>query len=248
MKTITKHMLVVAPLIVGAAMIGCQSDEPVGLPLSLGGQIGTHDSNDNPTDDGADQTASGTDNSFEHMKDLSENGGKDPFEVLAQRQEEGPPEIRTRLHSCQKLRVVTLRNILADFGVKLDAQAATSAGQLLAKGTDALGAANYAARNGEALVWSNSGATKVHDIFVQAAPEIIAAMPNVARCKIDEKGVSMFDENNQCNEDAITCLIGKPATLEHVKICNQAVATATDVNKGKAIAVAAMLAAAHTCE
>ena len=36
----------------------------------------------------------------------------DPFEVLKQREEEGPPEIRARLHSCQKLQVRALRNTL----------------------------------------------------------------------------------------------------------------------------------------
>jgi hypothetical protein len=252
MKT-TTLVLLAAPLLIGSAMIGCQADPPSGIRIGgPDGLVGNHDGNDDPTDDdsSSQQTpAAGVQNTFDHMGDLSEKGGKDPFEVLAQRQEEGAPEIRTRLHSCQKLRIATLRNILTSFGVDLQATGNPDpAGELLAKGVDALGGANYEARTGEALTWSNSAATKLHDIFVQAAPEIILAMPNLEQCKLDGQGVSMFDSDDKCNGDAITCLIGKPAAPEHVAICNQAVASATDVEKGKAIAVAALLAAAHSCE
>ncbi len=239
-----------APLLIAAA-IGCQAKAPGGI--ILGGSdsvVGQHSGSDDPTDGASVQTpAAGSENTFDHFDDLSENGGKDPFEVLAQRQEEGPPEVRTRLHSCQKLRIATLRNMLQSFGVNLAATGNPDpAGELLAKGSEALGGANFAARTGEALTWSNSGATKLHDIFVQAAPEIIAAMPNLDQCKVGGVGVEMFDDKNHCNEDAVSCLIGKPATAEHLAICNEAVSSASDVNKGKAIAVAALLGAAHSCE
>jgi len=139
--------------------------------------------------------------------------------------------------------------VLTAFGVNLQAEGnPDTAGELLANGTEALGAANYASRVGEGLTWTNSGATKLHDIFVQAAPEIIAAMPNLEQCQLDGQGVTMFTETGECNIDAITCLLGKPATRDHVAVCNQAVASATDIEKGKVIAVAAILAATHTCE
>lgn len=251
MKT-TSIALLTAPLALGALLVACQAAPPSGTIIGGSPTIGG-DTDDDPTDDlnasYAQTPASGTDNTFNHMSDLGEQGSKDPFEVLAQRQEEGAPDIRTRLHSCQKLRVQTLRNLLTGFGVNLQAEGnPDTAGELLSKGVDALGGANYAARVSESNTWSNSGATKLHDIFVQAAPEIIAAMPTLEQCKLDGQGVSMFDEANDCNRDAISCLIGKPATADHVAVCNQAVRSATDVEKGKVIAVAAILAAAHTCE
>jgi hypothetical protein len=252
MKTIS-IVLLAAPLCLGAALTGCQAKLPGGSLLGGGtAQVGDPDGDDDPTngnESSAQTPAAGTENTFDHMGDLSEKGGKDPFEVLAQRQEEGAPEIRTRLHSCQKLRVQTLRNILTTFGVDLGATGnPDTAGELLSKGVDALGGANYAARTGEAITWSNSGATKLHDIFVQAAPEIIAAMPNLEHCKLNGQGVSVFDEKNECNVDALSCLMGKPATAELLAICNQAVQSATDIEKGKVIAVAAILSAAHSCE
>ena len=61
-------------------------------------------------------------------------------------------------------------------------------------------------------------------------------------------GVSLFNASNQCEADGITCLIGVPATASHVELCNLTVAKASDVETGKKMAVAALLAAAHTCE
>ena len=86
------------------------------------------------------------------------------------------------------------------------------------------------------------------DIFVQAAPEIIAAMPNLPACQVAGQGATMFNVDNQCNPDGITCLLGVPATPSHLELCNLAVTRASDVEKGKRIAVASLLAAANTCE
>jgi hypothetical protein len=58
----------------------------------------------------------------------------------------------------------------------------------------------------------------------------------------------MFDDANQCNKDAITCLIGKPATPDHVALCSNVVKSASTIDKGKNIAVATLLAAAFSCE
>jgi hypothetical protein len=191
----------------------------------------------------------GEKNTFNHFSDLGDFGGRDPFDILAQRQEEGPPEVRTRLHSCQKIQYGTLRNILIGFGVNMDAESdPPSAGQLWKGGAGALGAANYDARVGETITWSSAGAAKLFDIFVQAAPEIIANLPMVDQCKVDGTGPAMFDDQNHCNADAVTCLIGRPASAEHVDICNSMVKAASDVETGKKIAVATMLAAAHSCE
>ncbi|MFO0614229.1 MAG: hypothetical protein U0414_16690 [Polyangiaceae bacterium] len=240
-----------------AALAGCLSGCGVDPPTTLGkdksakpdGQ-GT-DPNDIENQDG--NGVGNEDNTFDHMASLSpEDHGTNPWEIAAQRQEEGPPEIRTRMHSCQKMQIATLRNILTDLGVDLSATAGQgqppTAGQLLNGGGTALGQANYAARAGEAIVWTAAGAAKQFDIFVQAAPEIIANIKNAPACQVNGSGPEMFNADDTCNEDAITCIIGKPATSEHVAICNNLVTTASNVDKGKAIAVAAMLSAAHSCE
>ncbi len=211
------------------------------------------DANDDPIDDqGNGPTASeDPDNTFEHPSDL-DGTTRDPFDILAQREEEGPPEVRTRLHSCQKVTVTALRNILTSLGVDLEREAGggepPSAGQLLAGGNNALGASNYGARSPEALVWTAAGAAKTFDIFVQAAPEIIANLPNQPQCQVDGVGPSVFDEAGSCNQDALSCMMGVLATEEHVAICNSAVASASDLAKGQAIAVATVLSAAHSCE
>ena len=60
-------------------------------------------------------------------------------------------------------------------------------------------------------------------------------------------GVAMFN-GNQCQADGITCLIGVPAQAAHVDLCNLTVSQASDPDVGKRLAVATLLAAAHTCE
>ncbi|MFO0555851.1 MAG: hypothetical protein U0271_46165 [Polyangiaceae bacterium] len=191
----------------------------------------------------------GEDTTVDHMPSLGADEARDPYEIAKQREEEGTPEARARLHSCQKLGITTLRNILTDFGVNLDATGnPPTAGQLINNGGTALGQANYAARMGEDIVWTAAGAAKMFDIFVQAAPEIIAAMPNLEQCKVDGVAPSMFNADDSCNADAITCLIGRPATPDHIALCNSLVHSASSIDNGKNIAVGALLSAAHSCE
>lgn len=203
-----------------------------------------------PEDIGAtEDTAGSPEDTYDHMGDLSEQGTRDPFAVLAERQAEGEPKIRARLHSCQKLQNATLQNVLTSLGVNMGATGnPPTAGQLYNGGTAALGAANYDGRVGEAISWSSAGAAKLFDIFVQAAPEIIANISTVPQCQVNGAGPQMFDASNQCNADAISCIIGRPASAEHVALCNSIVQSASDVEKGKVIAVGTLLAANHSCE
>jgi hypothetical protein len=240
--------LVGALAISTAILASCSEAQPTGVKQITPAGGGK----DNPTNAIPEQPApfaGGDKNTFDHFIDLGALGARDPFDILAQRQEEGPPEIRTRMHSCQKLQNTAVRSLLEALGVDLGQTGDPKpAGQLYTEGTGALGAANYDARVGETIVWSSAGAAKLFDIFVQAAPEIIANMPNAAHCQIGGVGVSVFDENDNCNADALTCLIGVPATVDHVAICNSAVKAATTIDKGKNIAVATLLSAAYSCE
>src|SRR5262249_9807279 len=74
-------------------------------------------------------------NTYSHAGDLGALGGRDPFDILAQREEEGPAEVRTRLHSCQKIQYETLGNLLSSLGVDLTkAGSPPSAGDLYKAG------------------------------------------------------------------------------------------------------------------
>jgi hypothetical protein len=252
-------------LIAAAFVAGCAGDPPTCLGEGCDEQeeestdppLPTPDppelQNDDPTDDQAQgpTESEDPDNTFEHPSDL-DGSSRDPFDILAQREEEGPPEVRTRLHSCQKLNVASLRNIIVSLGVDLELESnPPSAGQLIGGGNNALGASNYGARASEALVWTAAGAAKTFDIFVQAAPEIIANLPNQAQCQVNGSGPPVFDgegDDLTCNRDALSCMMGVLATDEHVAICNSALKSSTDLEKGKAIAVATVLSAAHSCE
>lgn len=194
-------------------------------------------------------TVGGEENTHDHMDGLGEEGKRDPMEIAAQREEEGTPFQRARMHSCQKMQIAAVRNMLTDFGVNLGATGTPpTAGQLLNDGGTALGQANYAARIGEDIVWTAAGAAKTFDIFVQAAPEIIANIESSAQCQVNGTAPAMFNADDTCNADAVSCLIGRPSTPEHLAICNSIVQNASTVANGKNIAVAAMLSAAHSCE
>ncbi len=234
-----------------AALMGCVGQNPTGLGHA---PSKADNGSDDPTTDPANNPgyASSPGNTFDHDQTLGQDQGRDPLEIAKQREEEGPPEVRTRLHSCQKLPISTLRNVLTDLGVDLSVKATggqpASAGDLISAGGTALGQANYPARMGEAIVWTAAGAAKEFDVFVQAAPQVIANLSTAPACQVNGTGPDMFDANNQCNPDAITCIIGRPSTAEHVAICNSLVVSASSIDKGKAIAVATLLAAAHSCE
>jgi hypothetical protein len=189
-------------------------------------------------------TAGNEDTTFDH----DNSADVDPWALLEQREEEGPPEFSSRLHSCPKIRYRTIGNVLASRGVDLDAQGGTAAGNIYRNADQALGVANYAARVPETTELTTASAAKLFDIWVAAAPEIIANMPARAECTVGGVGAQMFNAQGQCTLDGISCLIGLPATATHVELCNQIVASASSPDTGRIIAVAALAAAAHTCE
>ena len=168
----------------------------------------------------------------------------DPYEELERLQHEGPPRYASRVHGCAKMRYQTLGNVLASRGVALAATGEVSAGKIYRDGRAALGAPSYAARTRENIELGLATTSKMFDIFVQAAPEIIAAMPGRVECA----GAALFDATNHCNADGVSCLLGVPATSAHLQICDQTVVHAADVESGKRLAVAVLAAAAHTCE
>jgi hypothetical protein len=132
--------------------------------------------------------------------------------------------------------------------VDLGAGGGVSAGRLYREADLALGVANFQARKPESIELTASAAAKMFDIFLQAAPEIIAAMPTLPACMRAGVGTEFFDASGNCTSDGITCLTGIPATATQVDLCNQLVQRASTPEKGRTLAVAAVAAAAHTCE
>lgn len=203
-----------------------------------------------PRPDGSDVTAPGPsdtvgdeDSTFDH-----DNSGVDPFDLLKRIEVEGPPIYAARMHGCSKVRYETLGNVLGSLGVDLAATDPVSAGALYRGGYNALGGANYPARVRENIDVTTSAASRAFDIFAAAAPEIIANISEQPRCQTDGVGPEIFDESGACTEAGVTCLLGVPATAQHLEICNLTVDRATTPEVGRELAVATLLAAAHTCE
>lgn len=172
----------------------------------------------------------------------------DPYQDLERIQREGPPRYTSRVHGCAKVRYGTLGNVLASRGVALGATGELTAGGIYTRGRAALGAPNYGARVRENIELGLATTAKLFDIFVQAAPEIIANLPSRPECKLGTTGATLFDASNHCDADGVSCLLGVLATAAHLQICNQTVQQAADVESGKRLAVAVLAAAAHTCE
>lgn len=192
-------------------------------------------------------TAGNEETTFDH-----ENGDFNPFDLIDRLAEEGPPRFTARVHSCPKVRVRTLGNVLTSLGVNMGDATNLSAAQLYNSGYNALGGPNYANRIRENINITTSSASREFDVFAAASDQIITAFETqdpanrlVIRCP----GARMFDPTtNACRSDGISCLIGVPADAAHLDFCNITVTSAADVATGKRIAVAALLAAAYTCE
>lgn len=206
---------------------------------------------DAPDAPAASDTGGGTGDTFNH-----DNTSISVWNLLDRLTKQGPPSFTSHMHGCAKVRYATLGKLLASVGVnvnvEVDANAASdknrSAGALYKTGAAALGAPNYGSRVRENLAITTSGASRLFDIFAAAAGEIIAALPNLARCQINGIGPTLFDEHNACHAEGITCLIGTPGQPGHVELCNLTVARASSPEVGKRMAVAALMAAAYTCE
>lgn len=216
-----------------------------GLVFAALGCSGDVDENnvDNGNPDPVGGATGNEDNTYDH-----DNAGVSPWDLIERLAQEGPQRFRARVHSCPKMKYSTVGNILAARGVNVAANGQVSAGALYRTGGNAMGVADYANRIRENGLLATSGASRLFDVFAAAAPEIIAALPNVEACKINGVGVEMFNDANQCRPDAISCLTGVPPTAEMLAVCNLTVSRASTLELGKNMAVAVIMASAHTCE
>lgn len=201
-------------------------------------------SNPDPTDGlPPEGSTSGTEKeTYDH-----DNGTFNPWEVIDRLAKEGPARYSSRVPSCAKLSYRSVGNVLTSLGVNVASTAPLSAGQLWRDGYNAMGGPSFANRIRESRAISTSGASRLFDIFAAAAPEVITAVPTLQRCTVGGVPATLFD-GNTCNPSGITCLIGTPATLAHLEFCKITIESASTPDIGKRIAVAALLAAAYTCE
>ncbi len=191
----------------------------------------------------------GSDNTYNHSNDPAGVPGDVPYEPAdpAQVKAVGSPEVTSRLHSCGKLTVASLGDLLASrglTGVGTRPNGARSGQQIFQQGDTAaaLGGANYNGRVPEAPFASTAAVAKMFDIFAMASYDPVAADWNAPACP----GVKVLGADGKFTKDGISCLIGKPATEEHVAIANDAIAK--NPQDGAKIAIAALLSAAHTCQ
>jgi hypothetical protein len=126
--------------------------------------------------------------------------------------------------------------------------AADSAGLLYRTGNLSLGAPNYETRAGEPDRNTTGGITRLFDVLIAAADEMIANMPNRDECKVNGVGARLFDQNG-CNADGFSCLLGMPVSPVQLTLCNDMVKDfGADVAQGQRLAVAAMAAPVFLCD
>lgn len=226
-------------VIAAVSLAGCLGSAPSGTGATPGGDH--NGSTSDPAGNG--DTSGGQNNTFDHLND-----GIDPFTLLQRVQTEGAPEVSTKMHSCQKLKYATVGNVLKQLGVNVANTNATSAGALYRGATQAMGAPNYGARVAEAIELTTAGATKLFDIFVEAGPEILAALPNQAACKLAGAATAFLDAGGKCTSAGVACVQGAPATQAQLDLCNNIVSAASTPQIGQTLAVATLMAAAHSCE
>ncbi len=168
-----------------------------------------------------------------------------------------PLDIASRMHGCQKVGYTALGTFLTGHGVNLALTSKPpSAGQLYAGATGVFGIPQPDSRTREPSFLTTSGATKMFDIFMQAALEIIPNIGDPTKapdCTVNGANTPMFDSDGSCDQSSVTCLIGRPATADDMILCNLILAQADPTNPAdlatkQQIAVATMLSAAHTCE
>ena len=195
-------------------------------------------------------TAGGENTTFDHSNDsMAASGadnnsqGTDPGQVKI----EGTPEVTALLHGCGKLTVTSLANFIATRGItgKVAVPTGSMSGAAIfkANGTPAaLGAANYSGRVGESPFSSTSAMSKMYDIFTMSSYDIADPAWTATACP----GTKMLGADGKFTKDGLSCLIGKPATDQHVAIANDALTK--NPTDGAKIAISAVLAAAEVCQ
>ncbi len=190
--------------------------------------------------------------------------GGDPALMANRAYDEGPIEVASQKHACQKMGYDIIGRLLMNRGVAITAGAnpaslpvtatttcpavnganSQSAAFVYCGSQLTLGIPQYAARLSEAISITSGTGTKMMDLYATAATEIETklvanAFPAAATaCVVDaatNKMALMFNADNTCNEAGITCLQGYPATVDQVALCSSIVTQAQAVTTPTAI-------------
>ncbi|MDB4940744.1 MAG: hypothetical protein JWP97_278 [Labilithrix sp.] len=235
MKRIALTLLAASAL----ALVACDNGTSDSLSNGNGGGIGDPNG-----------TAGGEDTTFDHINDpngAAPGADTNPPTEAAQVKIVGSPEVTSRLHACGKLTVSSIGSILTTRGLTGGGMrpngVQSGQGIYMANGTAAaLGAANYNGRVGEAPFSSASAMAKMFDIFAMASYDAVVDGWAAPACP-DTK---VLGADGKFTKDGLSCLMGKPASAEHLAVANDAITK--NPADGAKIAIAAVLAAAHTCQ
>jgi hypothetical protein len=193
-------------------------------------------------------TPGGSTKSFDHDDILGNIGNPfaDGRQVL--------PADGQRMHVCGKISYASLGRILATRGIATANVTADSAGLLYQSGANIMGVANYPARVAEADRNSTGGLTRLFDMFLAVAEELL---PAVGGDKLGSgtacPGTTLFNADNTCSADGFACLLGSPLSAVQLSECSNAVKriaslTANDMLRAKRMTVATIASSAYLCD
>lgn len=201
-----------------------------------------------PSPNGDQAAGTGSENNTQnHMEDTSGESNPNATNVDQKKQDEaavGSTNIVARLHACGKISYDAMGTFLASRGVDLGGN---GAGALYREGRLALGVPNYRARIAEAAFPSTAAFSKMFDIYALAAAEIRQNLATSEACP----GTAATGEDGRLTQDAISCIIGVPATAEHVALANLMFddpAYAERPEDAAELGIAALLSSHELCE
>ncbi|HNK46166.1 MAG TPA: hypothetical protein PKL17_15375 [Pseudomonadota bacterium] len=164
------------------------------------------------------------------------------------------PSDGQRMHVCGKIMYQALGTILTTRGINIANPAADSAGVLYQGGANIMGVANYPARVAEADRNSTGGLTRMFDMMLAVAEELI---PTATTDRIGTgtacPGATLFNADNTCNADGFACLLGSPLTTVQLTECSNGVKriaslTSNDIMRAKRMTVATIASSAYLCD
>lgn len=201
--------------------------------------------------------------------------GGDPALLADRANNEGPITVSSQRHSCMKMKYDTMGRLLMGRGVAMGtlpvmanttcpapvaplATRSQNAAYLYCDSRLTLGLPQYGARLSEATAITSGTGTKMMDLYATAASGIVnnAAFTTLTgpNCMVGGVGTVLFNGDNTCNADGISCLQGYQASADQVALCSRIVTQAdvtggSDiVTSGKRLAVAVILASTQMCE
>jgi len=235
-----------APVLLGGSIAACANESD---SLTNGNRVNTPAPAATSQGSSAESTndpSSTTGDDFSHAPTPAAAGAAEDNVTPAEARAQGSPELTSRLHGCGKLSVNSIGQLLNSRGFtgNGDVPQGAMSGMAIYKAGDtapALGAANFNGRVPEAPFASTSAISKMFDIYSMSSYDGVADDWSSDACP----GTKLLDKG-QFTKDGISCLIGKPASAEHVAIANDAIVK--NPTDGAKIAIAALLAASHTCQ